>query len=177
MVNILCFHGCGQDSQIFSSLLKNLQKTLKSHKWEYIEGKFPKKVSGFGWYKYRDIDQTDIISSCYSDIIDYIINPSDTILIGFSEGGQFVLDIAQTLPNIRGVVAMSPSYNVSIPKTHIHCPVIFIYSNIEDKYIKKSVHTWKKQIIGHITEITHNKGHKIYLPEDTRNTIKNVLKL
>ena len=137
MIDILCFHGCGQEKYIFSSLLKNLQNNLKLCNWKFLEGKFSKKDGGFGWYKYKDTDHTEIVSSCYFDILKHIKIPSNTILLGFSEGGQFVLDIAQTLPNIKGVIALSPSYSVSIPKTNINCPVIFIYSNIEDKYIKK----------------------------------------
>lgn len=177
MIDIICFHGCGQDSQIFSSLLKNLQNNCKNHNWIYVNGSFAKKGGGYGWYKYKDNNQNEIINSCYSDICNKIVNPENTILIGFSEGGQFVLDIAQLFPDIKGVLSISPSYSNNLPKTKIYCPVVFVYSTIEDKYIKKSVSKWKKLTVGTVKEIQHNKGHKIYIPLETRTIIKNTLNI
>ena len=42
MTNIYCFHGCGQNTEIFKSLMSSLQKNLKTHNWVYLRGKFYK---------------------------------------------------------------------------------------------------------------------------------------
>jgi len=187
MIHIYCFHGCGQEPVIFQSLTKSLQKNLKEYEWVYLKGNYPKNEGGWGWYKYKDnnskvwddnmeIDQTnrkrDLVT--ISNMINEKSDPENSVLIGFSEGGQFVLDLAQIIPNIRGVVAMSPAYQKGLNSARIMCPVILITSSNDSRVMKRYSDKWKK-IIENITEIDHTKGHKVYLPLETRQIIRGVL--
>lgn len=181
-LTILCFHGCGQDPKTFSSLLGSLQKNLKKHNWSFRKGFYHKREGGWGWYKYRDCDESiEIDPSDYYGIIreigESIEEPENTVLIGFSEGAQFALDLAQRFTNIRGVVAISPSYAIGIPKMTLISPVVLITSPNDDKVMKKYADKWKKHIKGEVTEIKHFKGHKVYLPLETRQIIKMKLRL
>ena len=165
MVNIYCFHGCGQNTDIFKSLLSSLQKKLKNHNWVYICGKYYKDDGGWGWYKEcKESRKKDVI-----ELSTVIKDPENSILIGFSEGGQMVLDLAQYIINIKGVVSISPSYaeNICIM---INCPVILITSQNDDKVKKKYSDKWKKYI-KNVIDINHKKGHKVYLPLETRKII------
>ena len=172
MIKVFCFHGCGQDKTLFKSLLKSLENNNKNHKWVYLQGIY-KEEEGWGWYKYIDMDiDQDCRKRDISNIIDMIgENQSETVLLGFSEGGQFALDLAQHLPNIRGVVAISPSYDKCIGKEIIKFPVVLITSNNDAKVMKTYSNKWKKYITNYI-EVTHSKGHKVYLPLETRDIIK-----
>lgn len=176
MVNIYCFHGCGQNSQVFKSLLSSLEKNLPKCNWFYPHGKYYKNDNGWGWYKYDDevtikheVKKLDLLE--YTNLIK---SPNNTILIGFSEGGQFALDLAQYIPNIKGIVAISPSYTFELSRCNIECPVVLITSQYEDKIMKRYAEKWKKYI-KNVIEINHNKGHKVYLPRDTRDIIKNMV--
>jgi surfactin synthase thioesterase subunit len=124
---------------------------------------------------------TEIDPSDYYGIIreigESIEEPENTVLIGFSEGAQFALDLAQRFTNIRGVVAISPSYAIGIPKMTLISPVVLITSPNDDKVMKKYADKWKKHIKGEVTEIKHFKGHKVYLPLETRQIIKMKLRL
>lgn len=168
MVNIYCFHGCGQNVEIFKSLLSSLEKNLKAHNWVYLRGKYYKKRGGWGWYTPMGSEmdwERDI-----KLVVDLINEPENSILIGFSEGGQMALDLVQYIPDIKGVVAMSPSYNSGVK---IRCPVVLVSSRNEDKIMKKYACKWKK-CIENVVEINHNKGHKVCLSLDTRNIIRGV---
>ena len=74
---------------------------------------------------------TEIDPSDYYGIIreigESIEEPENTVLIGFSEVAQFALDLAQRFTNIRGVVAISPSYAIGIPKNDIDFPCCIDY--------------------------------------------------
>ena len=189
MLNIYCFHGCGQTPNLFKSLLKSLEKNNKQHNWVYLKGFYPKDEGGWGWYKYKDtnlrkcdekmeIDNSDHDYYSNMESIEKIIKyPQDTVLIGFSEGGQFALDLSQRFTNIRGVVAISPSYAIGIPKYVITFPVVLITSINDDRVMKKYLDKWKKHMKDNVTEINHFKGHKLYVPLETRNIIKDKMKL
>lgn len=170
MCYIYCFHGCGQDIDIFKSLLSSLQKNLKEHTWIFLKGNYSKDEGGWGWYNYNE-------NSIFSvqKLINIIKNPSESVLIGFSEGAQMVLDISQYIPELKGVVALSPSYGDK-PIQMIKCHVILITSNNDDKIMKKYKKQWKKYI-DFCTSFEHNKGHKIYLPLEYRQAIKKYFKL
>lgn len=181
MVNIICFHGCGQNIDIFKSLIKPLHKNNIDHNWVFLQGKYLTD-NGWGWYKYIENDMID----CNSRNIDIesIINiikknGNDLVLLGFSEGGQMALETSQIITKkysdiiIKGVIAISPSYNMGL-RVQIDMPVILITSVVESKNIKNSVIKWRKYI-KNVVIISHNKGHKIYLPLSTRDIIKNVI--
>ena len=181
MINIYCFHGCGQNPTIFKSLLKSLQKNLKESDgfvWNYMKGNYFKKHEGFGWYDYNstDIINQDNRHRDLTNIIDKIQNPEYCIFIGFSEGGQFALDLAQYIPTLRGVVSISPAYKHDIKTNIISCPVILITSINDDKISKRYFNKWKKVIVN-MREITHTKGHKVYLPQKTRQIIRDVFRI
>jgi predicted esterase len=175
MVNIYCFHGCGQNTEIFKSLLSSLQKNLNSHNWVYLRGKYSKNNNGWGWYSYND----DYEECRIQDLINLrklIENPENSILLGFSEGAQIALDLAQYITNIKGVIAMSPSYKNDFSNIVIKCPVVLITSKNDSKISKKYSDKWKKHI-KNVIEINHMKSHKVYLPLKTRNIVRNVYKL
>ena len=173
MINVLCFHGCGQDPNLFKSLLQSLENNNKQHKWMYLHGIYTKEEGGSGWYKYTDLGMDQLFRKRdISKIIDMIgENQSETVLLGFSEGGQFVLDLAQHLPNIRGVVAISPSHDKGLGKEIIKCPVVLVTSNNDAKVMKTYCNKWKKYMTNFV-EVSHLKGHKVYLPVETRYIIK-----
>lgn len=186
-LTILCFHGCGQNADLFKSLLKSLKKNNKKHNWIFPQGKYAKAEGGWGWYEYggtdskvwtddMDINQETRMTDI-QDMIEYIGDKENhTVLIGFSEGGQFVLDLAQQLPNIHGVVAISPAYQKELGTALITCPTVLITSGNDDRVMKKYSMKWKKYMTDY-EEVTHVKGHKVYLPLDTRDIIKTKLKL
>ena len=167
MTKIVCFHGCGQTPNLFKSLLKSLIK--KDHEWVFPKGPYHNKDGGWGWYiRNYDEDEGEESIKITSDIQKY----NDSVLIGFSEGAEYALELSQHLQNICGVVAISPSYNKNIQKIKIKCPVVLISSINEDKVCKKYIKKWKKIIDGDsLTEINHFKGHKVYLPEKIRKII------
>lgn len=175
MLNIYCFHGCGQNSELFKSLVNSLHNNNKQHNWFYPQGKHYKREGGWGWYKYNDVDIDQKIRS--RDIKDMIKKiDSSTVLLGFSEGGQFVLDIAQQCPNIHGVIAISPSYQKGLGTSIITRPVVLITSRNDAKIMKKYSDKWKTFITDYV-EIHHTKGHKVYLPLTTRQIIKSKIVL
>lgn len=181
MIKVICFHGCGQEANLFKSLLKSLESNNKQHNWIYLQGKYAKEGGGWGWYKYDEIDYLDIDQCCRKNDITKIIemigeNQSDTVLLGFSEGGQFALDIAQHLPNIRGVIALSPSHDKCIGKEIINCPVVLVTSNNDAKVMKTYSNKWKKHMTNCV-EVSHVKGHKVYLPLEIRDIIKKHMEL
>ena len=170
-MDIICFHGCGQDVKIFRNLLKSLQATLKSHSWVYLRGKYYKKGGGWGWIGDINDRMSDIVELSYK-----ICNPKNTILVGFSEGGEIALELAKYIPDIRGVVSMSPSYTMDISKSIIMCPVVLITSTNDEKYMRRCADKWRKKIID-IIDISHTKGHRVYLPSETRQIIKKKLSI
>jgi predicted esterase len=179
MIKIFCFHGCGQNVDLFKSLVKSLETNNKQHSWVYLQGKYSKEEGGWGWYKYDD--DLDIIQSCRKSDIRKIIkmigeNHGEIVLLGFSEGGQFALDVAQHLPNIRGVVAISPSHDKGICTEMIKCPVVLVTSNNDAKVMKMYFNKWKKYMTDCV-EVSHLKGHRVCLPVETRELIKSKMGL
>lgn len=171
---ILVFHGCGQDPTIFKSLLKSLHKNIK-HEWIFLKGPHNKKEGGYGWYKYKN-DDSEIDWNARQQFIDEISEQySDrerTLLVGFSEGAQMALDLSRSMPNCIGVVALSPSYEAGLHNFgNVDLPVVMVTSSQDSTIAIKYSQKWKKYINGDIIEISHNKGHKVYLPEETRQII------
>lgn len=118
-----------------------------------------------------DIDQKTRLEDL-SEIINYIDDmESNPVLIGFSEGGQMFLDLAQKLANIHGVVAISPAYQKGLGTALITCPVVLITSSNDDRVMKKYSEKWKKYMTDY-KEVSHRKGHKVYLPLETGDIIK-----
>jgi predicted esterase len=182
-ITVLCFHGCNQNKTLFQSLMKSLQKNLKQHDWCFIQG-FYKIEEGFGWYTYsnqkkkskvwKDGLQIDIKKSekDKQKIIDQYKNKKKIVLIGFSEGGQFALDLSRYMPNVVGVVALSPSYQVTVGNDEVICPVVLVTSSKDCRVARKYSEKWKKLITGELKEWSHPKGHKVYLPKEIRDLIK-----
>jgi len=171
MTKIICFHGCGQNPQKFKSLLKSLVKEYKDNeKWIFPKGPYYKKDGGWGWYN-RDYDREESEDNPIQDLDEYK-NIGKCILLGFSEGAEFALELSQYLRDIQGVVAISPSYSNTIKNIEITCPVIMITSINDDKIFKKYTKKWRKLINSeNLTDIIHFKGHKVYLPKQTRDVI------
>lgn len=189
MVKIICFHGYGQNPELFRSLLRSLQKGLRHHEWVYLRGFYHKQEGGWGWYKYKDNDNDSKVwdenkeideKNRYSDmekIGETIENPEETVLIGFSEGGQFALDLAQRFVSIRGIVAISPAYSNGLKKWQLTSPVVLITSVNDDRVAKRYSNKWKKCMKGEVTELNHFKGHKVYIPLKMREIIKAKMRL
>lgn len=167
-VKIVCFHGRGQDPIIFKSLLKSLQNNLKTCEWFYITGKYSID-DGYGWYSSKK-DEKDRIKDI-EELKDIV---SNNILLGFSEGACFALDLAQFYP-VKGVIALSPSYLSNICSgVMTENPIILITSINDLKISKQYAKKWRKYIKEkehNLVEISHTKGHKIYLPKETRDII------
>lgn len=81
------------------------------------------------------------------------------------------MDLAQQLSNIKGIVAISPSYQEGFSTKMITCPVVLVIANNDRKEMKKYLSKWKRYIMN-LTEINHAKGHKVYLPLETMDLIK-----
>lgn len=182
MVKILCFHGRGQNTEIFKKLLTSLQKSVKNSEWIYIKGFYLLKTGGMGWYKYIDDNEDlSVINDEESqinikNIQNLIETPSSTVLIGFSEGAQFVLDLSKRYDNIRGVVALSPSYSGGLLEKNIVNRVVIVTSVYDTKLSKKYLEKWKKRI-KNFSHLIHTKGHKVYLPLTIRTQIIDDMKL
>ena len=170
---LICFHGCGQNPTLFKSLLKPIKKQFsKDSKWLFPKGEWFKGHNKWGWYD-RDYDENITEKGISLDDIIKYKSIGDCILIGFSEGGEFALELAQNLDNVKGVIAMSPSYNKTVEKLKINCPVVIISSINENKIVKKYIVKWKKHILhSNLHEINHYKGHKVYIPPNIQNFIK-----
>jgi predicted esterase len=173
----VCFHGRGQTADMFKSLTKSLSRTtmtLGDNIWVYMQGKYPvvnDNDNGWAWYDDNKTRENDLI-----DVSNIISKYKLIVLMGFSEGAQFALELAYICQNIKGVVAISPSFDSKfISKNKICVPVILITSHREDKISKKYAEKWKKCIDSAcLTQIDHDKGHKVYLPANTRNVITNL---
>ena len=170
---IICFHGCGQNPTLFMSLLKPMKKKFQSDfKWVFPKGEYYKGHNKWGWYD-RDYDEDVIDKGISPNNITKYKNIEHCILIGFSEGGEFALELAQHLDNVKGVIAMSPSYNKTVKKININCPVILISSINEHKISKKYILQWKRLILDtNLQQINHYKGHKVYIPPNIQDFIK-----
>jgi len=178
MPNAICFHGKGQSPDIFKSLLKSLENNMKDYIFIYQKCKYQDCFQSlaenrflnrnYSWYNENLEDKLKDIQE-FEDKLD-----SNTILIGFSEGSCFALELAQ-FHRVKGVIAISPCYPENSHKTVIIDPVILITSINDCKLSKKYAKKWKKKI-PNLTEISHNKGHKVYLPIETRNIIIRWLK-
>lgn len=174
MTTFYSLHGCGQNADTFKSLLKPLINKTKNDKWIHLQGKYP-EGNGWAWFSYNkyfeleeDKKQDDI-----EQIIDKIKdNAENTILIGFSEGARFALEIAQHI-TLKQIIAISPSYEKTEGES-INTPTVLIYSRNESKIIKRSCKKWLKYL-NNVIEIFHDKGHKVYLPSETIKIILNKL--
>lgn len=170
---VICFHGCGQNPDLFMSLLKPMKKKLPSNfKWVFPKGNYFKGNNKWGWYD-RDYDEDILEKGISDDDITKYKNTEDCILIGFSEGGEFALELSQYINNVKAVIAMSPSYNKTVKKININCPIILISSINEHKTVKKYILKWKKLILNtNLQEINHYKGHKVYVPPNIQELLQ-----
>lgn len=185
--NFFCFHGCGQTPFVFQQLLKNLEKNAKTkHKFDcefyYVQGNFKLKENGYSWYKESngkiDLQEREInLSKTFS----LIKNSTNVILVGFSEGALYILDLTlkyfkNKVSPIIGLLSIAPPYSIYNKINDIcNIPGILIVSDKDENVPKKESEKWMKHFTN-LIKYTNNKGHKIYLPLNIRDEIMKLLK-
>lgn len=150
---VYTFHGRGQTKDVISSLLSPLTKKLGSRipcEVHSRDGFYPvapdnraakgRSRGGFTWYKYTDPDQMPrhelVTSGTDADhmrefiasvrIASEKLNNAPVLLVGFSEGASFALDMAMHMDDgndecpVVGVIAISPAApHASTPLTTV----------------------------------------------------------
>lgn len=187
-INFICFHGCGQTNVVFKQLLKNLESKIKKKydaDFHYIQGNFKLKDKGYSWYKentkngeYRvNLQEREKqLGLSYFNLQ----NKTNVILIGFSEGGMYVLDMAMKFCNnennpIIGVISIAPPYSTDI-KYDYQCNIpgmIIVSPQDKNIYVKNSI-KWLKHFTNLTKEIT-DKGHKVHFPLFIRDRIMKLI--
>jgi len=196
--NFVCFHGCGQTDIIFRQLLKNFEPRMnKLHKnnsnelikhtctFEYIRGNHALKEGGFSWYrdeskkgvyKINKQEREKRLLNTFSSLK----NKENVILIGFSEGAMYVLDLAMKYYNdknnsIIGVVALSPPYSIDVLSNDIcETPCIIVTSEKDKNVSMKESMKWIKHYTNNIIH-RNDKGHKVHLPLNIRDDIIKIM--
>ena len=172
--NFYCFHGCGQTPEVFKQLLKNLEKNaITKHKldcdFHYVKGNFKLKEKGYSWYKepnkrggggYRVDLKTreNKLSKTFSEIK----TKTNVMLLGFSEGAMYALDLAMKYSvhkesPIIGVVAIAPPFSPdAIAKYKCHLPGVLIVSDNDFNVSKKESEKWEKHFLNLIKHTNNN---------------------
>ena len=197
-----CFHGCGQNGIMFQNLIKDIYKSLskKGDTFEFPDGQFPLHKAGkdndkFGWFltyphTLEWSNDLKIIQTDTQREIDKWINcikkePGDVGVMGFSQGGGMALELATHCDNIVQVVVFSPvpppfygndynDYNKYNDQTNT--PVTMIISE-QDKIVDCQYSRIWHSIFDNISEIIHDKGHKVGLHKKIYREIISSIKL
>jgi predicted esterase len=167
-MNILCFNGCCQDSDIFKSLLKDYIKLSPNMNWFFYEAKYNHSRCGKTWFQPelsldqigQDVVEIDEIKSVLSDIHDFIINNSINVLFGFSQGGNVIdsyLRLYETSNLKCSVICSGYSFPMLVKiKNDINLPILYLGSEADDIVPLKEKPIYKNEKI-----ILHDKGHKV----------------
>lgn len=167
-INILCLHGCCQNTDIFKNLLRDYMKLSPDIKWHFIEGKYDHSRCGKTWFQPelsldqigQDVVKLDEIKSVLIDIDEYIKLHKINVLLGFSQGGNVVDCYLRLYPdnNIKCVVIGSGYSFPSLVKHNddIKLPILYIGSEIDDIVLFKNKPNYLNE-----KNIMHDKGHKV----------------
>jgi predicted esterase len=205
-VHVVCFHGRGQTMDGFSDLLKTFRKKAKSRGLPWVfhhrQGFFPARVlgsggrgnkySGYGWYD-TDSKTGDMLPlsdkflkhkhDCFEHLVRFSEGHNDAliILLGFSEGAAFALDMAHTYceransPFI-GVIAVAPPSLPHFPNDSVSmarpCREMktLIFGSKQDKCVPlRQCTKWAKWFPSSEV-LTSDMGHKIPFQ---RSTLRN----
>jgi len=178
MYTFICFHGCGQLLPAFRLILNTLQTHLKKRhqcEFHFIQGNYKLPDKGYAWYD--NDNPTDHLKNIQATFFD-LQNKENVILLGFSEGGRYALELAllnQTEPNnpIKAVIALAPSY---VPSRTSACtlPVLLVVSPQDEMVTRKESLKWARHF-SQLTVCETNKGHKICFTENIRTEIDKLL--
>jgi len=104
----------------------------------------------------------------------YIKDLENVILLGFSEGAMYALDIALKYSadkKIVGVISIAPPYSTNVvSKSNCDLSSILIVSKYDQNVLMKESLKWKRHFNNMIVHET-NKGHKVHYPAVIKDEI------
>jgi len=175
-IHVLCLHGCCQDVDMFQSILKDYIKIGErtyNLKFHFLEGTYdffdddetprgktwycePLDIAEIGKISFRE----DLVRSAMVDLETAIEDTGATVLFGFSQGGN----VADTYlahydkeKKIQKAVLCSTYPLVDGRTPNEHVKVLSIFST-KDLIVPP---IYRPRAYTHLTEMTHEKGHKI----------------
>lgn len=174
MLNIGILHGCFQNSEIVSVLMKDYIKKIKSGTndqvaFHFLNAQYKHPDKGLMWYEtVLDLDRigtNDIPDTDVQNTLDYveswIMSNQITILIGFSQGGNVVSTYLRLRNNDRHISTAAIISGYDFPRyTDYSIPyigLILVHSE-EDKVVDYRL-TPKTSLYHCI--LKHEKGHII----------------
>jgi predicted esterase len=167
---VLCLHGCCQNQEMFTSLLKNCIRlgAKENLEFHFIEGLYDHPDGGKTWYNeplnvskigYIKMDE-QLIKEAMDQLSTYIKENGITVLLGFSQGANVVDTYLQTTTDtfIKRAVMLSGYSLVADATTEpVDVSILNIYSDSDTIVPSK----FRSINYTNIANITHDKGHKL----------------
>lgn len=191
VMRFVFLHGHGQHPVLFRSLTKSLVKKFKEHAVFFPPGfHMPMKTyapqpEGRAWYKYpsgggRKVVGDRVIHSDrdYDKFASTHLSPDgQTVLVGFSEGGRFAINVASRYPDrVAGLVLMCfplpEEDRTDIERRGALCmPVTFVTSTHDNIVNQSDCEAARRLFQSETRVLVHEKGHKVFLGARVRDPI------
>jgi predicted esterase len=174
---------------VFAKLLQNTRRIFEKKyncTFEFITGHYKLKEKGFAWYKgdgdgrYRDNEEV------MADYFFHIQNKKNVLLVGFSEGAMYAIDLALryrlTDKNpIIGVVSIAPPFSRDMlppdmkRSSHIcDIPIVMVGSYADEHVAFYKSQKWLPYFTTSFLH-TNEKGHKVHIPLEVRRDMMRIL--
>jgi predicted esterase len=186
----VCFHGCGQNAELFRRLIKPLKlSTYGIDRVIYMQGFYRiDEGSRYSWYP--GVTHTSSAETAYGSgephtdmerMYQRLTQHAEVILIGFSQGALFACDLQTRFGDrpdnpVRGVLAISPPYfRDDMLETVVACPLHVVVS-MEDHVVDPEVSKrWTRNFTPCQTWVTDKRGHKVHFSAALRRLLTPLL--